>query len=339
METEIGQAEATAAGAGAAAGSTTGPTRSRQLLETGRDYGILVAFAALFITLSIASGPFLTWSNLSNILDQNTGVGIIAVGSTLVFIAGGFDLSVGAVYSISGVAASLLAVHIGPGGALFIGMLLGLGAGIVNGLLTTVGRINPFVATLATSIMIGGFALVMTGGAYELVPDPSFSILGRGGIGHLKYTIIVWFVFTAMCAVLLHRTRFGRYIYAAGGNAEAAKLSGVRVGLVRGICFAICGLSAGLAGILLVSQTATGQADAGGLDLAVLAVAGVVVGGTSILGGEGAVWRTVLGVLLLALIGNGFDLLGINPTYQDIIRGAIIMAAVGLDAWARRQAA
>jgi ribose transport system permease protein len=125
-------------------------------------------------------------------------------------------------------------------------------------------------------------------------------------------------------------------MYASGGNPEAARLSGIHVGVIRASCFAISGFSAGVAGILLVSRTATGQANAGGLDLAVLAVAGVVIGGTSILGGEGAVWRTILGVLLLALIGNGFNLLSIDPTYQDIIRGAIIATAVGIDAWARR---
>jgi ribose transport system permease protein len=147
---------------------------------------------------------------------------------------------------------------------------------------------------------------------------------------------LVWIVFTVLCALLLHKTRFGRYMYASGGNQEAARLSGVRVGVVRAACFALCGFSAGLAGILLVSRTATGQANSAGLDLAVLAVAGVVIGGTSIMGGEGAIWRTILGVLLLAMIGNGFDLLSVDPNYQDIIRGAIIAAAVGVDAWARR---
>jgi ribose transport system permease protein len=125
-------------------------------------------------------------------------------------------------------------------------------------------------------------------------------------------------------------------MFAAGGNAEAARLSGVRVNLVRTSCYALSAFSAALAGILIVSRAGTAVPDAGGLSIAVLAVTGVVIGGTSILGGEGAIWRTVLGVLLLALIGNGFNLLEVNPTYQDIIRGGIILAAVGLDAWARK---
>lgn len=301
-----------------------------------RDYGIVVAFVALFVTLSLTSDVFFTSTNLFNILDQNAAVGIIAVGGTLVFIAGGFDLSVGSVYAFSGVIAALSVPHVGPGVALLLGLLTGLGFGIANGLLTTVGRINPFIATLATSIIIGGLAIAITDGAFVSVTDEAFTILGREGIGQLKYTVIVWIVFTLICAVLLHKTRFGRYMYAAGGNAEAARLSGVRVGTIRAATFALSGLSASLAGILTVSRTATGQADVGGLSLAVLAVTAIVLGGTSILGGEGAVWRTVLGVLLLAMIGNGFNLLEINPTYQDVIRGAIIIVAVGIDAWARR---
>ena len=305
-------------------------------LEVARNYGIVFAFLALFVTLSATSKPFLTWGNLFNILDQNAGVGIVAVGSTLVFIAGGFDLSVGAVYSMAGVIAALAAPHVGAEAALALGVLVGLGFGIVNGLMTTLGRINAFITTLATSIIIGGLAVAVTNGSYIFVKDTSFTDLGRGSLGRLTYPTLVWIIFTVLCALLLHKTRFGRYMFATGGNQEAARLSGVRVGVVRAACFALCGFSAGLAGILLVSRTATGQANSAGLDLAVLAVAGVVIGGTSILGGEGAVWRTILGVLLLAMIGNGFDLLSVDPNYQDIIRGAIIAAAVGIDAWARR---
>lgn len=300
-----------------------------------RDYGIVLAFAALFITLAATSDVFLTERNLLNILDQNAPVGIMAVGSTLVFIAGGFDLSIGSIYAIAGVTAALLVPHVGIPGALVIGVLIGVGFGVVNGLLTTVGRVNAFMATLATSIIIGGIALVMTGGLLVSVEDPAFSTLGREGLGDLKYTVIVWLVFALLCGLLLSRTTFGQAIYAAGGNAEAARLSGIRVGLVRGACYAISGLSAGLAGVLVASRISTGQADIGGLSIAVVAVAAVVIGGTSILGGEGAVWRTLLGVLLLALIGNGFNLLSLSPTYQDIVRGGIILLAVGVDAWAR----
>ena len=310
--------------------------RSAALIGTVRDYGIVVAFVALFAVLSLTSDVFFTTTNLLNILDQNAAVGTIAVGSTLVFIAGGFDLSVGAVYAICGVVAAMTQDELGTTGALALGLLVGLSIGLANGLLTTVGRINPFIATLGSSIIIGGAAVAITGGAFITVQDEGFTELGRGGIGRATYGVILWLAFALVCAVLLHMTRFGRHIFAAGGNAEAARLSGVRVNVVRTICYGLSGFSAALGGILVVSRAGTAVPDAGGLSIAVLAVTAVVIGGTSILGGEGAVWRTVLGVLLLALIGNGFNLLEVNPTYQDIIRGGIILGAVAIDAWARK---
>lgn len=325
-------------------GATEAPTavsrptrvRSAAVLTAARDYGIVLAFGSLFIVLSLTSDVFFTTTNLLNILDQNAAVGLIAVGSTLVFIAGGFDLSVGAVYAFSAVIAAMVQDNVGTPAALLIGLLVGAGLGLANGILTSLGRINPFIATLGTSIVVGGLAVAVTGGAFITVADERFTDLGRGGLGRVTYPVICWLAFSTICAILLHLTRFGRHIYASGGNAEAARLSGVRVNVVRTLCYTISGLSAALAGILIVSRTGTAVPEAGGLSIAVLAVTGVVIGGTSILGGEGAIWRTVLGVLLLALIGNGFNLLEVNPTYQDIIRGGIILAAVAIDAWARK---
>ena len=149
--------------------------------------------------------------------------------------------------------------------------------------------------------------------------------------------MIVWAVFALVCGFLLWRTKYGRYIYASGGNAEAARLSGVRVNLIRGSTYAISGLSAGIAGVIVTSRVSTGDASTGTFPLAV--IAGIVIGGTSILGGQGAVWRSVLGILLLALIGNGFNLLGVNPIYQQILQGSIILTAVAVDAWARKTSA
>jgi ribose transport system permease protein len=303
-----------------------------------RDYGIVFSFVALFMTLSFASPVFFSRINLLNILDQWSATLIIAVAGTLVFIAGGFDLSVGSIYAVSGVVAAMTAPHIGAWGSILLGVGMGLGCGIVNGILTTVGRINAFIATLATSIMIAGIALVLTGGSLiSVLSPPSFTILGRGNFITAKYSVWTFLAFALVCGYLLSRTTLGRAIYASGGNQEAARLSGVRVGLVRGITFAISGTAAGIAGVIVTSRVATGQADSGGLQIALDAVAGIVIGGTSILGGAGAVWRTVLGVLLLAMIGNGFNLLNVNSTYQRIFQGAIILFAVGIDAWSRRQ--
>jgi ribose transport system permease protein len=308
----------------------------RRGIATVRDYGIVLAFLALFVTLTFASPAFFSSSNLLNILDQNAAVGIMACAGTFVFIAGGFDLSVAAVFALSGVVAAKVAVSMGVAPGLLAGVLAGLAVGVVNGVATTVGRVNAFVATLATSIMVRGLAVLISGGLLITVVDASFRTLGTGTIGDVKYTILVWLVFALLSGFVLSRTTIGRSVYACGGNPEAARLSGVRVSLVRASTFAFSGLAAGLAGIIEASRVATGQADSGaGLELAVIAA--IVIGGTSIAGGEGAIWRTVLGVLLLALIGNGFNLLSINASYQQMFQGAIILGAVGLDAWARRR--
>jgi ribose transport system permease protein len=303
-------------------------------LTSLRDYGIVASFVVIVIVLTFKSDVFLTKVNLFNVLDQNASDGIMACGGTLVLIAGGFDLSVGAIFAMSGVIAAQSAAHMSPTYALILGALAGLGVGILNGFITTVGRINPIVGTLASSIIIQGVALVLTNGLLVNVTRPGFTSLGQGTVFTLHYSVIVWAIFAIISGFLLWRTKFGRYIFASGGNAEAARLSGVRVSLIRGTTYAISGLSAGIAGVIVASRVATGEADTGTFPLTV--IAGIVIGGTSILGGEGAIWRSVLGILLLALIGNGFNLLGVNPIYQQILQGSIILTAVAVDAWARK---
>lgn len=309
----------------------------RKLLtvESLRDYGIVFGFAAIFLYLTVESPVFFSADNFRNVLFQSTSIGLIAVAGTLLLISGGFDLSVGATFALAGVVAAKTAGTLPVELALLAGVAVGLLVGIINGLLTTVGRINPLVATLASSIVISGVAFVLTEGLLITVPDDDFKSLGLGMFAGVRYQVYIWVGFALLCGFLLAFTTFGRHVYAAGGNPDAARLSGIRVGLVRTITYGLSGLAAGLAGVLATSQVATGQADAGGT-LALGAVAAIVVGGTSIWGGEGAVWRTVLGVLLLAMIGNGFNLLQVDPTYQQILQGLIILSAVGVDAWTRR---
>jgi ribose transport system permease protein len=305
-----------------------------------RDYGVVLAFIGLFVTLSVSSSAFLTWANMKNLAFQTAPVGIIAAGGTLVFIAGGFDLSVGAISGFAAIIAGKIFLHTGIGlwGALILGALVGLGCGIGNGLLVTIGRVNAFIATLATSIIIYGFAQVITGGNLVSVQTNRFSTLGLGTAWGINYPVFVWLAFALVCGFLLSRTIFGRYTYAAGGNAEAARLSGVRVGPIRTATFAISGLSAGIAGVILFSEVQTAQWNANsGIEFD--AITAIVLGGTSLLGGEGAVWRAVLGAFFLQMIGNGFDLLGTTPQWQYVIKGAILAAAVSLDAWARRRRA
>ena len=300
-----------------------------------RDYGIVVFFLALFIALSFLSDVFFTKTNFLNILDQTAPAGIIACAMTLVIIGGGFDLSVGAIFALGGVAAAQTVPHIGVWEGMVVGALFGLGLGIVNGLLITVGRINSFIATLASSFMFYGLGQVMTNGFLVTVTDPSFASLGNNEVAGVKYSIWLFAAVAVCSTIVLTRTTLGRYIFAVGGNAEAARLAGIRVNVVRVTTFALSGLAAGIAGVLVASRITQGQADTGG-DLTLTTIAAVVIGGTSILGGEGAVWRSVLGVLLLAMIGNGFNLLDVNPVYQQIVEGAIIILAVAFDSWSRR---
>jgi ribose transport system permease protein len=300
-----------------------------------RDYGIPITVVIVFIYLSFASPTFLTTRNLLNVLDQSSIVGMVAVGGTLVLIAGGLDLSVGAIFAISGVFAAQMVDVTGVPIAILLGILVGGVLGLINGTISTVGRVNAIITTLATGIMIRGFALVLTGGSLVRTTDPSFSALGRGEIFGVKYVVLVFLLVVAVGWFLLSRTAFGRYIYAVGGNSDAAHLSGVRVHRIRTVAFVLSGLTASIAGVLVASRVATGQADAG-LGLEISAIAAIVIGGTSINGGEGAVWRTVFGVLLVTLVGNGFNLLNLNPIWQQVFMGAVILAAVAIDSWSKK---
>jgi len=186
------------------------------------------------------------------------------------------------------------------------------------------------------SIIYGGLAILITGGNIVTVDNLRFGYIGQDGAFGITY--VGWFFlgFTVLAIVLIARTTFGRYVYAVGGNAEAARLSGIRVDVIRTSCFAISGLAAGLAGMLLASRTQSAQADIGtGYELT--AISAAVVGGTSIFGGDGAVWRGFVGIMLLAIIGNGFNLLNINTTYQQIVQGGLIFIAVAADQLLRRR--
>jgi ribose transport system permease protein len=320
----------------ALAGDWRRELRQRARRVEVRDYGIVAAFVALFVSLIFLSSNFLTSNNLSNILDQWAALGLLAIGETICIIAGVFDLSAGAMVSVTGVVATKVALSSPPWLGLLVAVLAGVGLGIANGVVIHLTRINSFIGTLATSIVYSGAAILITGGSIVTVDKPSFAIVGQDEALGIKYTGWTFIGFAILAALLLSRTTFGRYVYAVGGNAQASRLSGVRVDLIRGACFAISGLAAGLAGMLLASRTQSAQADIGaGMELT--AISAAVVGGTSILGGDGAVWRGFLGIMLLAIIGNGFNLLNVDTTYQQIVYGGLILVAVAADQLLRRR--
>lgn len=295
-------------------------------------YAVLVMFLVVGAWLSIASPAFLTAQNLLNILNQNAPLAIIAVAGTLVIIGGGFDLSTGSIYGVASVAAALIAVNVDPILGLALAPVIGACLGLVNGVIVTALRIHSFLATLASSLVYRGLAILLSGGFLIAVGHlPEFTVLGRERMGPLNIAVIVFVAFTVAMWVVLNRTRLGRYIVAVGGNEEAALLSGIRVARVKVWTFVFSGLAAGIAGAITVSRIASGQPQAGeGIELQ--AIAAVILGGTSIYGGVGAIWRSVVGVYLLALIGNGFNILNADPFYKDLTTGLIIVAAVAISA-------
>jgi ribose transport system permease protein len=275
--------------------------------------------------------------NILNILNQQAPLAIVAVAGTLVIISGGFDLSTGAMFAISNVLAAWIAVNLenvwlGLALAPFIGLILGT----INGVLITKLQIHSFLATLASSLAYRAIAVLITGGALISVANPSFSIIGRDRLLGVFWSIYILAAFVLFMSFLLNRTTFGRYVFAVGGNQEAAELSGISVHKVRIAVFALSGFAAGLASAIAVSRVASGQPLAGtGIELQ--AIAAIILGGTSIYGGMGAIWRSLSGVYLIALIGNGFNLLNLNPLLKDLVTGVIILSAVALSATERRK--
>jgi ribose transport system permease protein len=320
--------------------AVTGGIRMSQVdfLGKAREGGIIYPFIVLFIILAIWKGSlFYGQTNLLEILDQQSSTMIIAVAGTMVLIGGGIDLSVGATYALCQVIATKMAVSgINPVVAIIVGVLVGVGVGAINGVIATFFRINSLIATLAMSFVITGVAALITNGnliiAYSAI---GFSKLARTEF--LDVTTAAWtmIIVVIVLGVVLARTIAGRYMYAAGSNAEAARLAGVRVQWIKLVTFAISGGAAGLGGIIDASRVLSASSSNGGTALTFTVLAGIVVGGTSILGGDGAIWRTVVGVLFIAIIGDGFTLLGWNPLYEQITLGVILLLAVGGDAWSR----
>ncbi len=299
-----------------------------------QDYAVVGIFLLLFIVLSLWTSAFFTKTNIVNVLDQNAAIGVLALGETFTIISGNFDLSIGSVYSLAGIVGIMLTPILGAALACIIAVLCGAVLGIMNGGLVVFGRVHSFIATLATQYVIYGLALVVTGGIIIQDTNPGFLVVGQGSGGGMEWAVWIMLGLAIVTGVFLARSVFGRYVYAVGGNREAARLSGVRIGTVVIAAFAISGTMAAIGGILAASLVGTAQAGTG-TGLVLPAIASVIIGGTSIFGGEGAIWRTVLGVLLFAMIGNGFALLSLNATYQEIVEGALIIVAVVADAWAR----
>ncbi len=296
-----------------------------------QSYAVLILIVALMVTLTLLSDSFLTVRNLLNILNQNAPLAIIAAAMTLVIIAGGFDLSVGATFAMGSVSSAWIALNVDPYLGLALAPFIGLGFGILNGIVITRLKVHSFLATIATALIFSGTATYLSDGRLISVRLDEFVWLGRGSFLGVFNAIWIMLIFAGSLTFLLTRTTFGRRVFSVGGNIEAAILSGIRTERVRIATFAIAGFAAGLASIITTSRVAVGQSTAGqGMELQ--AIAAVILGGTSIYGGQGAVWRSIAGVYLLALINNGFNILNADPFLRDLTTGIVILAAIAVSA-------
>jgi ribose/xylose/arabinose/galactoside ABC-type transport system permease subunit len=315
------------AGGPPAPGPGSPDRRGRPVAFAITDYGIVAAFIILCVALAVLTPTFLTSGNLLNVGRQVSIVAILAAGQTFVILTAGIDLSVGSVLAVSGAVAAGVAASMGWGPGIVAGLLVGGTAGLLSGLAITLLMVPDFVATLAMLSIARGATLIYTGGQPISVAEGGIRFLGAGDLGPIPVPIVVTLVVFAIAIVILRSTTFGRYVYAVGGNRRAAAFSGIDTRRVRVLVYVISGLLAALAGIVLTGRLATADPQAGvGYELD--AIAAVVLGGTSLFGGEGRVVRTLLGALILGVLGNGMNLLDVSPFYQEVAKGFVIVVAV-----------
>jgi len=305
---------------------------------TLRTYGILIALIILVVVVFAGNPAFLSEGNIFNMLSQWAPAGIMAVGMTYVILTGGFDLSVASGYSLCAVTAAAAGQHVDPALAYLAALGAGFAIGLLNAVLVVGVNINPFITTVGTGFILGGVTFVVTGNAAFIVDDPDFGIIGYERWHGFPFSGMLLLAFLLIGGLVLAKTVYGEAVYAVGGNREASRLSGIRVRTVIGSTYVLSGVCMGMAGILTASQLNSAQAN---LDPAIIfdVLTIVVVGGTSLAGGFGSMWRTAVGLGIIATISNGFILLDISVFYQDIIKGSIIVGALALDVLARRLAA
>lgn len=317
--------------------------RVKKILSA-RETGVLIALLLMCIILSQLAPAFLSVRNLLNVGRQISLLGIMAVGMTFVLIAAEVDLSVGSIYALAGLVAGMLIVS-GWGllPALAVGLVAGAVIGFINGFVSTYGMLPSFITTLGMMSVIRGAALVITDGQPVTINEAAggnpetlaaFYNLGQGQLFDLIPMQLIFFIIVSVVGwFLLSRTTFGFKIYAVGGSPKAARVSGIKVYNVKIWAFIIMGFLAALAGILSLAFLPSGQAGRTGVGLELDVIAAAIVGGASLGGGEGTIPGTILGVLIIGVLRNGLVLLGISPFWQEIVIGAIIILAVGLDKW------
>jgi ribose transport system permease protein len=303
-----------------------------------KELNILLALVLLCALLAFLSPVFFSWNNLLGVARAFSLTAIAAIGQTMVIITGGIDLSAGSIIGLSSLSTGILLVNGWPSPlAILAGLLVGTAFGACNGLLITRIGLPPFIATLGTLSIGRGLIYVVTQGYPVTAPrDELLLQIGQGYVGRIPMPVIIMVVVTILATLFLGKTTLGRYIYAVGGNEEAARLAGINVNNVKMFVYTTSGFLASVSGIILLSRLVSAQPTAGlGQELPVIAAS--IIGGTSLIGGEGTALGAVLGAAIVGVLENGIVLLGINTYAQQVVTGAAIILAVALDIWQKRR--
>lgn len=294
----------------------------------------VIALIILMAVITIINSNFLTANNLLNLLLQVTSNALIAFGMTFVILTGGIDLSVGSILALSSaLTAGLLGSGMSVTLAILISLILGCILGMMNGLLISYGKLAPFIVTLATMTIFRGATLVYTNGnpiTKGLSDTFLFQFLGQGYIVGIPFPVIIMFIVFIVLYVLIHKTAFGKSVYAIGGNEKAAYISGVKLNKVKIIIYSISGIMASISGLIITSRLSSAQPTAGA-SYEMDAIAAVVLGGTSLSGGKGRILGTLIGALIIGVLNNGLNIIGVSAFWQQVVKGVVILIAVLID--------
>lgn len=294
----------------------------------------VIALIILMAVITIINSNFLTANNLLNLLLQVTSNALIAFGMTFVILTGGIDLSVGSILALSSaLTAGLLGSGMPVTLAILISLILGCILGMMNGLLISYGKLAPFIVTLATMTIFRGATLVYTNGnpiTKGLSDTFLFQFLGQGYIVGIPFPVIIMFIVFIVLYVLLHKTAFGKSVYAIGGNEKAAYISGVKLNKVKIIIYSISGIMASISGLIITSRLSSAQPTAGA-SYEMDAIVAVVLGGTSLSGGKGRILGTLIGALIIGVLNNGLNIIGVSAFWQQVVKGVVILIAVLID--------
>lgn len=287
-------------------------------------YKSLIGLVLLCVVITFVSPAFMTLSNITNVFTQVSTNAIIAVGMTFVILTGGIDLSVGSTVTISGAfAASIIKSTNNVFLAVLAAGIVGIVIGLINGLLISKGKLQAFIATLATMTIFRGATLVFTNGTPISKLPENFVNIGNGKLGFIPIPVIITVIVLVIAIYVLTQTRFGRYLYALGGNEDSARLSGINTTKIKTLVYVISGFASSIAGVIIASRIGSASPNAGtGFELD--AIAAVVIGGTSLAGGEGRITGTLIGALIIGVLNNGLNLMNVSPFYQSIVKGLVI---------------